>query len=151
MPEPMSTERLAEIEAAYGRSLYESMAIGPDALTAWTAVPGLLDEVERLKAEFAALDGQNVMTEQQFADYAADQIREQDKLLKRAEVAEAEVKRLKAELADYVAEQTTEQDRLRVLLVNPDWLAERARELRAINAEAEYEAEIDRLADGGEA
>lgn len=62
----------------------------------------------------------------------------------------AEVERLKAELADYVAEQVREQDRLRALLINPDYLAERARELRAIDAEAEYEAEIDRLADGGE-
>lgn len=56
MAELVSLERLAEVKAAYDRSLYESMSIGPSLMTAWSAVPELLAAAQRtLQAEAAVV------------------------------------------------------------------------------------------------
>ncbi|WP_433520079.1 hypothetical protein ACQP2T_63805 (plasmid) [Nonomuraea sp. CA-143628] len=69
-------------------------------------------EVDRLKAELADLDGQNALTESHFSNHVADSIREQGALTKRAEAAEAEVERLRAENAHLDSEWESRGQRL---------------------------------------
>ena len=73
MSEPLTDERLAEIRAAHAGSLLPAIALSHTGFTvAWSAVPGLLDEVERLRGELnlAIAAGYRAETENEWLESA---------------------------------------------------------------------------------
>lgn len=122
MADPITTERLAEIRDRDERAL--SRAEDP----AWSLNQAeydrtlVLDEVDRL------------------TKVAHTQAAMLNEITSTCMAVEAERDRLKARVAELTA-----------LLNDPDRLAEHLLELRVIYAESDAAAEIDRLADGGDA
>ncbi|MER7361855.1 hypothetical protein [Nonomuraea wenchangensis] len=94
MPEPLTSDRLAEIR---------DLPYCAETHLLEKARVDLLAEVDRLNAAYADLEGQNALTEQHFADYVTDAAKEKAALSAQVEAGKVVAARLTAE-RDRIAE-----------------------------------------------
>jgi hypothetical protein len=103
-PEPLSTEELRGLESLCA-GLYGATETDPLVKdVAWRTFALIrahreqANEVDRLKAELADLEGQNDMTESNFTAHVAESILEQGALTRRVEAAEAVMRKALTEV-----------------------------------------------------